>query len=941
MGRHAGKLLLNTAHDHYQKEWFRHMQKNTYILLIPLFLLLVSPHITAGPTWTRSAVAFNGMELISVAVSPSGKYVAAVLGDKTYYTRILRVYDTSLQLVYTMPLSSFSSSEVSFLNETVLIIVEYIWNAQVPFSYVHMVNLATGNVLTSPKIQGTYLQGIKKTVVLGKTLYVLTQRYLLGFNLDNLSRTYLKAFLNSGLQMIPINQNLLVLSIETSCHICLSLNEKTITLLTPNGEKSTTEDHILQLVRLPGEKIGIVYDNGTVTIYMPVNDSLKYFGKLQLSQVFTRVSEPSYDLLYSLNIDGLDVNLLIYNFSENKVRRYHLPLPYTKGDTLGIRVYDDGRFLAWDNDTVVFGGPQGFEGEIDCGEKALNAFYVGGYIYVISTDKILIYQRKILEDRYLLTVDVLSEEGSPLSNFSISLNGEKILANNSSISLLLPSGVYNITIWAPGYDKSIFNVNLTSDLRRVITLKRTRYPLVVHASTTLGEPPEIVVYRGDSALAKGMGILEVNLLPGNYTVIVKYGNTSTSRIVNLVNRTELSLRLNITSSTTTSSNATVPSHPQTNLTEYIVIYGEQTCPDCRQTKDTLQRLSTHVYFKDISNQSFLNEYDLLYQICGAGNSRIVPLTLVFRGSNLQAVVAGPLPIERWIEILNMNNTNSTLVVTDDGRWISRSLNSTLIYGIAVTGISEKNYASKTWGNVLPLILALAAADSINPCTFMIFAALVMAVMGLSGRKMAIQTSIAFISAVFLSYTLLGIGLIRFVSFFSWLKYVVGGITVAIGLYSLMNASVKYSEGCREEKNTILPAIIRVRGILSSLNEVKNRIENLSHSFMVKARSGSFAAAFLAGVLVSFTLLPCSSGPYLIASYILSRESLFTMVSLLLLYNIVFVMPLILIAIGAIIGGRLLLMVDVVTVRLNALRRWTEIFLGILLVILGIYVMFYH
>lgn len=926
--------------------WFSGSPMNIRKILVIAFVFLFVNSYIAQQTpfsWASTRLSFDGFEILSVAVSPSGKYIAVIYGDKAYYTRTLKVYDANLTLVYTAQLNSFSDVALIFLNDTACIISEYVWNSQVPFSYIRLLNIESGRLLTSSRIPGTYLKDLKKAIVVGKTLYVLTRGYLLGFDASNLTkRTYIKAFINQGLQIIPVSDALVVLSIETNCHICLEMKEKTITVLDSRGERSLTLCHVVALVGLPNESIGILFDNNTISRYVLVNGNLESRGNIQSLLGGGAASEPLYKLVYSLDIKGVDVSLLIYNATGNKLKLYHLPLPYTKGDQVGVKVGDDGYFVAWSNDTIVIGSPSGFNGTIKLGKRVQDVFYGGGRVFAVSSDGITIFERKNLENIFTFTVDVASEDGSYINNYTLILNGERKNINNSSMTLLLPQGIYNVTIDAPGHVPSSFTVNLTSNTRKTILLQKLRYPLIVHASTTTGESPEIIVYRTNIPIVRGVGVIEVNLLPGNYTLVVSQGNISRMLQVSLFNRTEIHLLLNtslISPSMSNSSSSIKPSQP--NTTQYVIIYGEQTCPDCRQTKEILQNMVGNIYFKDISNQTYLSEYNLLYQFCGAGNLRVVPLTLVFRGTNLQAVVAGTLPVDQWRQILSLNVNNGTLIVTDTGERRYRRINSTKVYEVAVTGLRTPVSTTGHKENLVPLILALAAADSINPCTFMVFAALIMAIMGFAGRRKAIEASIAFIAAVFASYIILGLGLIRFAAIFAWLKYVIAAVSLVAGLYTTSTAIVSYQEGCREAKSSRENASPTLGKALNYYRRIKEIVEEKSHTFLSQAQRGSVLASFLGGVLVSFTLLPCSGGPYLVASYILSQVDTFEAAILLLLYNTVFILPLVLIATGVILGGRLLVLVDVATVHLNALRRWTGLLLGLLLLVLGIYILIYR
>jgi len=908
------------------------------ILSLPLvFLIALSGLLLIADSehWSSSRVSFDQFNILSVAVSQDGSFVAVAYGDNRYYQRFVDVYASNLSLVYRLQLNSFSDVSPIFLDNSTLVVTEFVKNAEVPYSYVHLVDIIRKIHLQSPRVPGTDLSGVRKAVVAGSTLYILTGKYLVGFTLDLSRRTYLKPFVNTGLQVLPLGDSVVVLSVETLCHICLMQNEKVITLITPRGENSYTISHALSLVRLPTGNLGIVYDNSTVEEITLSGAGIKPLRKLKLPLPLQGVSEPSYRLLYSLALNGLEVRLSVYSFADRALRELQIPLPYSKGDQIGLKVYDDGTYLAWDNYIVVLGNLSGITGIIDAGFTVRDAHYTNGKLYVVGDKNLAIFQRAPASSNYTLTFEVVPEQGGSIGNLTVIVNGATVGSFAGRFNLTLPSGFYNVTITAPGYVAVTVPVNLTSNARYTVVLQRVKYPLIVYASSTTGGQPEITVCRGNASLARGIGYLEVLLPEGNYTVVVSYGNFTQTRTISLRGRTEIRIMVNSTY-TQQGLNAPGPNTPlEGNSSITAVVYGEETCPDCRQTRELLSRAVDRLVFKDISNQTFLAEYNYLYQLTLREFPRVVPLTLVFKGEQLLAVVVGPQDEASWTRILSLNPANATLVVTYQGEWVYRTINSTEVYRIALQGAPSPSPTPTTkTSELLPTILALAAADSINPCTFMVFAALVMAVMGISGRRKAVSASVAFISAVYVCYLLLGLGLIRFMSLFSWLKYFVAMVTVAAGAYAVVQSAFTWQEGCRDGHAGQKAYFSNIRRYFDLISQ---KLNSASHLFLTRAQKGSVAAAFLAGAAVSFTLLPCSSGPYIVATYMLAGESPAVALLLLMLYNLVFVLPLIAIAAGTIIGGRLLLMVDAVTVHLNALRRWTELALGLLLISLGIYI----
>ena len=90
----------------------------------------------------------------------------------------------------------------------------------------------------------------------------------------------------------------------------------------------------------------------------------------------------------------------------------------------------------------------------------------------------------------------------------------------------------------------------------------------------------------------------------------------------------------------------------------------------------------------------------------------------------------------------------------------------------------------TVGEVLAPVIAAALADSVNPCTFSVFTALMLMIMFFKGRARMLQAGGAFIAAVYLMYYLMGLGLIRVFAELWWIVYVVAAAGIALGSYEL-------------------------------------------------------------------------------------------------------------------------------------------------------------
>lgn len=185
---------------------------------------------------------------------------------------------------------------------------------------------------------------------------------------------------------------------------------------------------------------------------------------------------------------------------------------------------------------------------------------------------------------------------------------------------------------------------------------------------------------------------------------------------------------------------------------------------------------------------------------------------------------------------------------------------------------------------LGIIIAAALADSINPCVFgvLIFLLAYMMTVFKSKTKMLLG-AIIYISTVYLTYFLLGIGILTLATTAGFAK----------PFYKIA-ASIAILAGLIEIKDFFW------YGKWFSLQMIPGATERLEHyikwmqSMEIKRPSLSLLIAGLLGIFVVFVELPCTGAPYLAILGLLSTGNYAEGVPLLLLYNFIFILPLILI-----------------------------------------------
>ena len=182
---------------------------------------------------------------------------------------------------------------------------------------------------------------------------------------------------------------------------------------------------------------------------------------------------------------------------------------------------------------------------------------------------------------------------------------------------------------------------------------------------------------------------------------------------------------------------------------------------------------------------------------------------------------------------------------------------------------------------LGIIIAAALADSINPCVFgvLIFLLAYMTAVFKNKAKMLIA-GLIYITAVYITYFLIGIGIFTlaytagFAKPFYWFAAVVA---IAAGIFEIKDY-FWYGKGFSLQ---IIP------GGAERIKKYSTAMKNME----TKHPMLSLAIAGLLGIFVVFVELPCTGAPYLAILGLLSTGELAAGIPLLLLYNLVFILPL--------------------------------------------------
>jgi|GEM_PF-2237644 len=216
------------------------------------------------------------------------------------------------------------------------------------------------------------------------------------------------------------------------------------------------------------------------------------------------------------------------------------------------------------------------------------------------------------------------------------------------------------------------------------------------------------------------------------------------------------------------------------------------------------------------------------------------------------------------------------------------------------------------------VIALAIADAFNPCALSIFLILLSTVLLKYSKREVITHGLAFIVTIYCCYLLIGIAVIFSLKLAS--QYLqIGTITfmflfcigaIILGLLNLRD----YDGGTRSE----VP--------LSWRPLMKKLIKNVT----------SIWSAVIIAIILSFFLVPCIAGPYALVSGLLHNLSWQTTLPWLLLYNLIFVIPMIIIMFIVYFG---LIEIDVLEAKRQTARKYIHLFASFILILMGILLLY--
>jgi len=177
---------------------------------------------------------------------------------------------------------------------------------------------------------------------------------------------------------------------------------------------------------------------------------------------------------------------------------------------------------------------------------------------------------------------------------------------------------------------------------------------------------------------------------------------------------------------------------------------------------------------------------------------------------------------------------------------------------------------------IPVVIFAATVDAINPCAFAVLIILMTAALSIANKNRALKFGLAFTASIYISYFLMGLGLFSALqaSGLSHTFYII--VTVLAIIVGLLNVKDYFWYG----KGFLMEIPLSWR---PTMKKILNS-------------ATTPCGAFIAGLLVSLFELPCTGGPYIVILGLLAKGVTRSAgIFYLLLYNLVFVSPLIILS----------------------------------------------
>ena len=345
----------------------------------------------------------------------------------------------------------------------------------------------------------------------------------------------------------------------------------------------------------------------------------------------------------------------------------------------------------------------------------------------------------------------------------------------------------------------------------------------------------------------------------------------------------------------------------------VVYFFKPGCPECSRAKEYLKSVQQDFPLLKIHEHNILEASGTLLNqaLCQrfsvpSAKHTLSPAIFTQAGFLIREDITPPALAALFSE---------TMATAQDDAWMEMDRAAT----VAAAGTVDRRFAAFT----LPIVIGAGLLDGVNPCAFatIIFFLSYLQIARRTPREM-LMVGAAFISAVFIAYLAAGLVLYqtlaaldsRIAGIRTWMNLGFAGLALIAALLSFRDAW-RARGGRLDEMTLQLPAFLkqRIRGTIRSGARARN--------FVI--------AAFVSGIVISLLELACTGQVYAPIIYQIQQGRL-DAVGWLVIYNVAFIVPLIVIFLLAYGGLRSETLIDIQKKHTTTVK----VALGILFLVLA-------